>query len=75
MSAMADQITGVSIIYSTVSSGSDQRKRQSPASLAFVRGVHRWPLNSPHKEPVTREMFSFDDVIKNIVTVPRVPFY
>ena len=30
---------------------------------AFVRGIHRWPVNSPHKGPVTRKMFPFDDVI------------
>ena len=41
----------------------DQRKHKSSASLAFVRGIHRWPVNSPHKGPVTRKMFSFDDVI------------
>ena len=41
----------------------DQRKHQSSASLAFVRGIHRWPVNSPHKWPVTRKMFPFDDVI------------
>ena len=46
-----------------VFSGADQRKHQSSASLAFVRGIHRWPVNSPHKRPVTRKMFSFDDVI------------
>ena len=33
------------------------------ASLAFVRGVHRWPVNSLHKGPVTCKMFSFDDVL------------
>ena len=33
--------------------GADQRKHQSSASLAFVRGVHRWPVNSPHKGPAT----------------------
>ena len=49
MSAIGSQITGVSIIYSTISSGSDQRKHQSSASLAFVRGIHRRPVNSPHK--------------------------
>ena len=38
---------------------------QSSASLAFVRGIHRWPVNSPHKLPVTRKMFPFDDVIMN----------
>ena len=36
---------------------------ESSASLAFVRGIHRWPVNSPHKWPVTRKMFPFDDVI------------
>ena len=61
--AMTSQITSVSIVYSTVCSDTDQRKRQSSALLAFVRGIHRWPVNSPHKWPVTRKMFSFDDVI------------
>ena len=63
MSAMASQITSLTIFYSAVYSGADQRKHQSPASLAFVRGIHRWPVNSPHKGPVTRKMFPFDDVI------------
>ena len=27
----------------------NQRKHQSSASLAFVQGIHRWPVNSPHK--------------------------
>ena len=50
----------LSIVYS----GVDQRKHQSSTSLAFVRGIHRdrW-INSPHKGPVTRKMFPFDDVI------------
>ena len=63
MSAMASLITGVSIVNSTVCSDADQRKHQSSASLAFVRGIHRWPVNSPHKGQVTRKMFPFDDVI------------
>ena len=46
-----------------VGSGADQRKHQSPVSLAFVRGIHQWPVNSTHKRPVTRKMFLFDDVI------------
>ena len=62
MGAMASQIIGVSIVCSTVCSGADQRKHQSSASLAFVRGIHRWPVDSPHKGPVTRKMFPFDDV-------------
>ena len=41
----------------------DQRKHQSSAALAFVRGIHRWPVNSPHKGPVTWKLFPFDDVI------------
>ena len=63
MSTMASQITSISIVYSTVCSSADQRKYQSSASLAFVRGIHRWPVNSPPKGPVTRKMFPFDDVI------------
>ena len=47
--------------------GTDQRKHQIPASLAFVRGIHRWPVNSQHKWPVTRKMFPFDAVIMVIL--------
>ena len=53
----------VTIVYWTVYSGADQRKHQSSASLAFVRGIHLWPVYSPHKGPVTPKMFPFDDVI------------
>ena len=63
MSAMVSQITGASIVYSTVCSGADQRNYQGCASLAFVRGIHRWPVNSLHKGPLTRKMFPFEDVI------------
>ena len=63
MGAIASQITSLMIVYSTVYSGADQRKHQSSASLAFARGIHRWPVNSPYKGPVTRKMFPFDDVI------------
>ena len=63
MGAMASQITSPTIIYSVGYSGVDQRKHQSSATLAFVRGIHRGPVNSPHKESVTRKMFPFDDVI------------
>ena len=57
MSAMASPITSLAIVYSTVYSGADQRKHQRSASLAFLRGIHRWPVNSPHKGPVTRKCF------------------
>ena len=63
MCAMASLIIGLTVVYSTVYSGADQRKHQSSTSLAFVRGIHRWPMNSPHNWPVTRKMFPFDDVI------------
>ena len=60
---VASQIVGVSIICSTVCSGADQRKHQSFASLALVRGIQRWPVDSHHRGPVTRKMLPFDDVI------------
>ena len=63
MDSIASQITSLTIAHSTVYSGADQRKHQSSAPLAFVRGIHRGPVNSPHKWPVTRKMFPFDDVI------------
>ena len=67
MGAIASQITSLTIVYSTVYS--DQSKHQSSASLAFVRGIHRGPMNSPHKWPVTRKMFPFDDVIMTAMDV------
>ena len=66
MGAMASQITSLTIAYSTVYSDADQRKHQSSASLAFVRGTHRGPVNSPHKWPVKRKIF--DDVIMSFLT-------
>ena len=60
---MASQITSLTIVYSIVYSDADQRKHQSSASLAFVRGIHRGPVNSPHKGPVAQKLFPFDDVI------------
>ena len=67
MGAIASQITSLTIDYSTVYSDADQRKHQSSASLAFARGIHRGPVYSPHKWPVTRKMFPFDDVIMLII--------
>ena len=66
MGAVASQITSLTIVYWTVDSDADQRKHQSSESLAFVREIHRRPVNSPHKWPVTRKMFLFDDVIMYI---------
>ena len=63
---IASQITCVSIVCSSVGSGAHQRNHQSSASLAFLRGIHRRPVNSPHKRPATRKMLLFDDVIMNV---------
>ena len=63
MGEIASQIFSLTIVYSTVYSGADQRKHQSSASLAFVWGIHRGPVNSPHKWSVTRKKFPLDDVI------------
>ena len=63
MGAVVSQITRFAIIYSIVYSGANQRKHQSSASLAFVRGIHRWSVKTPYKGPVTRKVYPFDDVI------------
>ena len=65
MSAMASLITGVSIISSAICSGADQREKPKLHIkwLAFVRGIHWWPVDSPHKGPVMQKMFPFDNVI------------
>ena len=41
MTTMASQISGLTVVYSILCSGTDRRKHQSSASLAFVRGIHR----------------------------------
>ena len=75
MGAMASQIINLKIVYSTICSGSDQRKHQSSASLAFVMGIHRSPVNSPHKGPGTRKMFPFEDVIMRAGVSNVTPSY
>ena len=78
MSAMTTQITSLTIVYSTFYSRTDERKLRVTA-LAFVAGIHRWPVNSPHKGPLTRKMFPFDDVFMDTAErlypcVPGRPF-
>ena len=65
MGAMASQITGVSMAFSTVCSGADQRKYQSSASLAFVltEGNSVVTGEFPAQRASNAEMFPFDDVI------------
>ena len=72
MSAMASQITGVSIVNATVCPGADQRKHQSCVSLVFARGIHGLPVNAPHKGPITRKMYPSDDVIINLHEIDPV---
>ena len=74
MGATASLITSLTSVYSTVYSDADLRKHQSSASLAFVQGIHRGPVNSPHKWPVTRKMFPFDDVVMYHAHVYRSPW-
>ena len=79
MTTMASQITSLTIVYSIVYSDavylivySDaDKKHQSSASLAFVRGIHRWSVDSPHKGTLTRKMFPFYDVIMSSLNVTR----
>ena len=63
MGAIASKFTSLTIVYSTVYLDAGQRKHQSSASLALMREILRGPVNSPHKWPVTRKMFPFDEVI------------
>ena len=72
MSVMATQIISLTIIYLSVYSDADQRKHQSSVSLAFVRGIHRGPVTSPHKWPVMWKMPPFDDVIMQVQVYSHV---
>ena len=67
MGTIASKITSLTFVYTIVYSDADQRKHQSSTSLAFVWQIHRGPVNSPHKGPVTRKMSPFNDVI-----MPRI---
>ena len=71
MGPIASQITSLTIVYSIVYSDADQRKHQSFSLLAFVRGIHQGPVDSPHKWPVTRKMFLFDDVMIHVLLEHR----
>ena len=72
MTMLASQITSLPVVCSIVYSDVNQRKHQSSASLAFVREIHRGPVNFPHKWPVTRKMFPFDDVIMSALIATLV---
>ena len=57
MGAIASQINSLATVFTTVYSDANHRKHQSSASLAFERGIHRRPVNSPHNGPVTWKCF------------------
>ena len=71
MSAMTSQITSFAIVYPTVYSATDERKHQSSASLACVREIPWWPVNSPTKVQWRGKMFLFDDVIMALASCLR----
>ena len=58
MSTRASQITSLTIVYSTIYSGADQRIHESSASLAFVRGIYQGLVNSPQQMGSNRENVS-----------------
>ena len=43
--------------------GIHQRKYQSQHYWPFVRGIHQWLVDSPHKGPVNQKAFPLHDVI------------
>ena len=59
MSAMASKITSLRTFTQPFIQAQNKKKYQSSASLAFVRGIHRSPVNSPHKRPVTGELILY----------------
>ena len=69
ISTPASRITGVAIVYRNFSLGADQREYQSSASLAYMRGIHRWPVNPPQKGLAMLKIFPFDDINDNYVII------
>ena len=55
---MVSQITSFSIVCSTICWGTNQRKHQSSTSLASVRGILWWPVDSPAERPSSTENVS-----------------
>ena len=68
MSPMAYQLTGVSIVCSTVGLARIKENIKAPL-LAFLRRIHRLPVKSPHKRLVTGKMFPIDDVIMQHIEI------
>ena len=66
MGAMASQIT--SMFTQPFIQGRRSKKTSKLRVTGLCVGIRRWPVNSPHKWPVTRKMFPFDDVIMETFT-------
>ena len=71
MGTMASQITSLTIVYNNRLERRRSKKTSKLRVTGLCEGIHRWPVNSPHKGPVTRKMFPFDDVIM-ITTAPLI---
>ena len=67
MSTMASQITSLTVVYSTVLFRHRSKKTSKLCVTGLCEGNSPWPVNSPHKGPVTRKMFPFHDVIMGCV--------
>ena len=63
MGAMVSEITSLTIVFWTVYSGADQRKYQSSRVTGLCAGNSPVTGEFPHKRPVMRNIFPFDDVI------------
>ena len=64
MSSITSQFTGKSTVCSTICLGEHGGKHQSPRYWPCASGIHQWPMGSPHKGPVTRKAFPYDDVLR-----------
>ena len=75
MSAMASQITDVSMVCSSVCSSAGQRKHQSPAALAFVKGIHRWiPLTKASNAEIVCIWWRHHGDVLLRTAIPHPPF-
>ena len=74
MTTVASQITSLTVVYSIVYSDADQRKHQSSASLAIVRGSHRDRWIPRTKGQLRGKCFHLmTSSCHNIITVDALP--
>ena len=63
MSALASQITSLTIVYSTVYAGTFGKKTSKLRATGLYEGNSPVTGDFPAQKPVTRKMFPFDNVI------------